>query len=183
MTTRAPHNRTTSPHTAAAAPSPAVPPPQQQPQPMRSSLFAQQKPQRAQSEGHAARMAVARADETAIEQENDVMLKNIGDDMNRLKREAGLMHEEVKEHNKMLDLLQDSLKHAASGVRGVASRLDGVMKAHGWKGTVAIAAVIFLLLLGSYYFVIYLVKRPAVEATPVPTPMPTPVPLPPQQSR
>ena len=130
---------------------------------MKSTLFAPKSPaqtgpsaSRDQAAAReAARLKLMREDEGAVERENDAILNALADDATILRRVAGQMRDDVKEHNTFLDMLASRFTGATGGVRLQSGRLDDVMKQYGFKHTMYIAvgivvAVILLYYIGSW---------------------------------
>lgn len=127
----------------------------------RSALFSAQRPATKKSApGGGAANANAQSEE-AIERENDAILNALADDTARLRRAAGHLVEDVKEHNVFLDQLTGGFYRATDGVRGTIGRLDQTMQRYGWRHTVYVAFGIFLFCVVAYYLVTFVLRRNA----------------------
>ena len=77
--------------------------------------------------------------------------RRLGEDMNRLKREAAHLRDDVREHNALIDRLGLGFQGASDGVRRTVVNLDAVMKRYGYRQMCALALGIFLLILLCYH--------------------------------
>lgn len=102
--------------------------------------------------------------EIEAERENDAILNALAGDVDRMKREAGDLKDEVTQHNVMLEAIGKSLTGAVSGVRGTITRLADVMKKNTCKGQMMMALGIFAVFL----FVYYLWRSRSSSTTPAP---------------
>jgi hypothetical protein len=130
-----------------------------------SSLFSAQ---HAKATRAGARNSALEGSEEAVEKENEAILGALHGEMERLKRTATGMRDDVREHNRLIDSLTSVFDRATSGVKKSVSSLDQTMKKYGFKHTVYIAVAFVVVLILLYYMVSAMLRT-----APAPTPAPS----------
>eukprot|EP01137_Pigoraptor_chileana_P035131 Opistho-2@28717 len=91
---------------------------------------------------------------TMYEQQNDALVGDLANKVSMLKSLTININDEVREHNKMLDEMQDDFGGVGGLLKGSMNRLSGLMKAgHNKHMCYLILFVVFV------FFVIYYIVR------------------------